>query len=103
MRGCDVARQQGSGCLFAVGTVAYWLVAAAARRTVRVAAVEVRHLVGSAAYWLRPYDMIADARRWRWSRRAECGSMAAARLRSHPAWPEVEAAARRYMDGTDHS
>lgn len=24
-------------------------------------------------YWIRPYDMIADARRWFWQRRARCG------------------------------
>ena len=31
------------------------------------------------AYRLRPYDPIADARRWFWQRRSECGSEWAAR------------------------
>ena len=39
---------------------------------VRRAAAEVRFLWGLAAYWLRPYDMLADARRWRWQRRQPC-------------------------------
>lgn len=24
------------------------------------------------SYWLRPYDMIADRRRWMWQRRSRC-------------------------------
>ena len=24
-------------------------------------------------YWLRPYDMLADRRRWFWQRRQRCG------------------------------
>lgn len=24
-------------------------------------------------YWLRPFDMIADRRRWRWQGRTRCG------------------------------
>jgi len=27
---------------------------------------EVRHAVVMAGYWIRPYDMFADRRRWRW-------------------------------------
>lgn len=33
----------------------------------------VRWLAESAGYWIRPYDMLADARRWRWQRRQRCG------------------------------
>ena len=24
-------------------------------------------------YWIRPYDMLADRRRWRWQPRKRCG------------------------------
>jgi hypothetical protein len=34
----------------------------------------------SAGYWIRPYDMITDARRWRWQPRAKCGSQVFAEL-----------------------
>jgi len=27
----------------------------------------------SAGYWIRPYDMLADRRRWRWQPRQRCG------------------------------
>jgi len=29
--------------------------------------------VGRVGYWVRPYDMLADRRRWFWQRRQECG------------------------------
>jgi hypothetical protein len=32
------------------------------------------------SYWLRPYDMLADARRWRWQRPEPCGRQAWAQL-----------------------
>lgn len=32
---------------------------------------ELRYLATSAGYWVRPYDMHADARVWRW-RRTTC-------------------------------
>jgi hypothetical protein len=35
--------------------------------------VEVRHAAVMAGYWLRPYDMLADRRRWRWQPRQPCG------------------------------
>lgn len=35
--------------------------------------MEARHAATSAGYWLRPYDMLADARRWRWRPRQRCG------------------------------
>jgi hypothetical protein len=38
----------------------------------RLAASEVRHAAVLAGYWLRPYDDLADARRWRWQRRHPC-------------------------------
>ena len=37
-------------------------------------------LVESAGYWIRPYDMLADARRWRWQPRAKCGRQAFAEM-----------------------
>lgn len=39
---------------------------------VRIAASETRHAAVMAGYWLRPYDVLADARRWRWRRRHPC-------------------------------
>lgn len=33
----------------------------------------VRSAVGAIDYWVRPYDMLADARRWRWQPRTPCG------------------------------
>src|SRR5262245_55829784 len=30
-------------------------------------------LAESAGYWVRPYDMLADARRWRWQPAQRCG------------------------------
>lgn len=29
-------------------------------------------VVESIGYWIRPYDMIADRRRWFWQRRIRC-------------------------------
>ena len=34
---------------------------------------EARHAAVMAGYWLRPYDMLADRRRWRWPPRQRCG------------------------------
>lgn len=33
---------------------------------------ELRHAAVMAGYWLRPYDMVADRRRWRWQPRELC-------------------------------
>lgn len=41
---------------------------------------EILYAGQSAGYWIRPYDMIADRRRWRWQRRAKCGSQLIAEL-----------------------
>lgn len=55
-----------------------WLVAAAGEVAVRapwlfrVTLGEVRWWVESVGYWFRPYDMLADARRWRWQARTPC-------------------------------
>jgi hypothetical protein len=35
---------------------------------------EVYWLAETVGYWIRPYDMLADARRWRWQPRQRCGS-----------------------------
>lgn len=38
------------------------------------ARTEVTYAWSCAWYWVRPYDMLADRRRWRWRPRARCGS-----------------------------
>jgi predicted DCC family thiol-disulfide oxidoreductase YuxK len=40
--------------------------------TVRWLFAEVAYVVQSLGYWIRPYDMLADRRRWRWQRRTPC-------------------------------
>jgi hypothetical protein len=32
------------------------------------------YAIETLGYWIRPYDMIADARRWCWQPRAKCGA-----------------------------
>ncbi len=39
----------------------------------RRAWIEVHHAVVIAGYAVRPYDMLADRRRWFWQPRARCG------------------------------
>lgn len=34
--------------------------------------IETRRLAVLAGYWMRPYDMLADRRRWRWQPRTRC-------------------------------
>lgn len=51
----------------AAGVLLWWLPWA-----LRVTLVEVRWWIESAGYWIRPYDMLADARRWRWRPRQRC-------------------------------
>lgn len=46
-----------------------------------VLAVEVRHAAVMVGYWFRPYDMVADRRRWRWQSRALCGYQLGARIK----------------------
>lgn len=44
---------------------------------------ELRYVRAALECWgyiIRPYDMLTDARRWRWQRPAECGRRAVARL-----------------------
>jgi hypothetical protein len=36
---------------------------------------EARWLAETAGYWIRPYDMLADARRWRWQPAQRCGGV----------------------------
>jgi hypothetical protein len=43
------------------------------RRLARRAWVELEHAAVTVGYWLRPYDMLADARRWFWQPRHRCG------------------------------
>jgi hypothetical protein len=38
----------------------------------RLVALEMRHLTAVVSYWIRPYDVLADARRWRWQPRYPC-------------------------------
>lgn len=33
---------------------------------------ELAWLLGQLSYWLRPFDLLADARRWRWQARLCC-------------------------------
>lgn len=33
----------------------------------------IRALLGYAGYWVRPYDMLADRRRWFWQKQQRCG------------------------------
>lgn len=40
---------------------------------VRWLAAVARWCVETVGYWVRPYDMLADARRWRWQPRHRCG------------------------------
>lgn len=35
--------------------------------------IEVRHGLIMAGYWVRPYDMLLDRRRWRWQPAGLCG------------------------------
>jgi hypothetical protein len=44
-------------------------------------------------YWVRPFDMIADRRRWRWQRPAPCGRRTWA-----DASPEAKAALQQAID-----
>lgn len=34
---------------------------------------EAAWLAQSVGYWIRPYDMLADRRRWRWQKPQRCG------------------------------
>lgn len=43
-----------------------------ARYVARRAWAEVRHATESVGYWLRPFDMLADRRRWFWQERQRC-------------------------------
>jgi hypothetical protein len=61
-------------------------------RWLRLLAAELRWVYDRAGYWLRPYDMLADARRWRWQARYPCqwgdGQDAVlARWREEGRWP----------------
>ena len=40
----------------------------------------LRYSLTNLGYLIRPYDMIADRRRWWWQRRAKCGSQVWAEL-----------------------
>lgn len=35
----------------------------------------LRDLLVYASYWVRPYDMLADRRRWFWQPRTPCGGV----------------------------
>lgn len=39
---------------------------------IRRAVVEVRYAAECVGYWVRSYDDILDARRWRWQARGRC-------------------------------
>lgn len=42
----------------------------------------VRHALVMAGYWVRPFDMLADRRRWRWQRPTPCGRVQVSELSS---------------------
>lgn len=50
-----------------------------ARLAMRIVA-EVTYAWTCVEYWVRPYDMLADARRWFWERPQRCGFSFAIRL-----------------------
>lgn len=65
----------------------------------RVAA-EVRYLRAVAARWtyaIRPYDYVADARRWRWQRATPCGRAVFAHLPADTR-TALETAAARHLE-----
>lgn len=43
---------------------------------------EIRHAATRISYWVRPYDMLADRRRWFWEPRTPCGFQCGLRLES---------------------
>lgn len=47
---------------------------------VKAEARYLRAVLCQAGYWVRPYDMLADRRHWRWQRPAPCGRVALASL-----------------------
>jgi hypothetical protein len=61
------------------------------RHVTRRAWIEVEHAAVTLGYWLRPYDMLADARRWFWQPQQRCGWPAGM---SRAAVAEVVAAVR---------
>ena len=61
---------------------------------------EARYLLAVVEHWtyaIRPYDHIADARRWRWQRPAPCGRAALAALPADTR-AAIETAAVRYLE-----
>lgn len=44
--------------------------------------IELRALAVALAYWLRPFDMLVDSRRWRWEKRTPCGRQMAPEWRA---------------------
>jgi hypothetical protein len=43
--------------------------------TIRWLWAEVVHAWATAGYWIRPYDMLADRRRWFWQPRTRCSGV----------------------------
>lgn len=63
-------------------------------------AAELRYLGAVLEHWsyrIRPYDHVADTRRWLWQRRAACGRTAFAALPDDTR-TAIETAARRYLE-----
>jgi len=54
----------------------------------------LRWAAQTAGYAVRPYDMLADARRWRWRRPAPCGRAWWAELPPHARAEIIRAVAR---------
>lgn len=63
--------------------------------------IEVRAVAIDFGYWIRPYDMIRDARRWRWQRRGRCGRVVWAALPAEARDAVVKAVERRLGGGAE--
>jgi hypothetical protein len=48
------------------------------------ARAELVHALASLGYWIRPYDMLSDRRRWVWQPRTCCTCGRPAYRRTHP-------------------
>lgn len=59
---------------------------------------EIAHAATSIGYWIRPYDMLADRRRWAWRPAQPCGRRV---LAEQPDLAQKLADRIRLLDGLD--
>jgi hypothetical protein len=64
---------------------------------VRVVAAEIAYAATTFGYWIRPYDMLADRRRWRWQPQQRCGFTEV----PQDVMDELLGAARRRLDSEE--